>query len=231
MKKIKLPNKRKLIVFALIIVAFVVYMLTRNNSMLETYKQQVTLEHYVEAYMLLEDSENISYQRFLNSHDIDYSLQDYETVLVNTPHSEAFGYASDVALLQNDTIVEYQVTVEEKGLYQLNLDYYVDSDVLNDVIISVLVNGEQQYNESDLVVLPLFWQDVTKEFDTDRYDDELPPSHERIVEWMNQDLYDNRYTTDTPLVFELEDGSNTIQFSTTVLHYVYLGDLNVIALV
>jgi len=224
-----LPNKRKIIVITLLVVAFIVYSLTSNRSMLATYREEVSLQDYVNAYMLLDNAENLSYQRFINNRDVNYSLQDGVAVANNDPHSESYGYDSDVVLLTSDESVIYTAVVDEDGLYQFNLDYYVDSDVLNDVVISVMINGEEQYNESNLVVLPLSWQDVTKEYDIDRYDDQLPPSHQRIVEWSNEDFYDNRYISTTPLLFELEEGSNEIEITTRVLHNVYLGALKVVA--
>lgn len=230
MKKFKLPNLRKLITVALIVAIYIVYTLTSNTSNLQVLQAEATVTDYVNAYMLLEGEDEVpSYQRFLNIRDIKYTLVDQSATLENIPHSESFNYDSDVALLTSDNTVTYEVEMDEQGLYQLNLDYFIEEEQFNDVIISININGMTQYDESQLVILPLKWQDISKDYELDRYQDELPPSHERIVGWDNQDLYDNRYTTSTPLLFELSEGANTIEISTKVLHDVYLGNLDVVA--
>lgn len=239
MKKRRGLIKKILIYLIIALLVVVTISLTTSRSSLDQYREDVTLEDYVDAYMLLDDADNLSYQRFMNEHNILYGSSSYDATFTNIPHSQNFGYEDDVALLNNTETVLYEVTVNEAGLYSFNLDYFiedeevlidealVENEVFNDVIVSALVNGETQYNESDLVILPLLWQDSTKDYSLDRYLDELPPSHERIDEWMNVDFYDNRYSTVAPLYFELEEGLNTIELSTNAFNDTYLGSLTV----
>ncbi|MBO5711315.1 MAG: hypothetical protein J6R47_00615, partial [Acholeplasmatales bacterium] len=48
------------------------------------------------------------------------------------------------------------------------------------------------------------------EFPLDSYGDEAQPQSNRIDEWFSLDLYDNKYSTDTPLLFKLNEGINVI---------------------
>ena len=229
MKNRRIPIKKLSILLTIIVLTVVIFSLTSSRSKLEQYKQEVSVEDYIDSYMLLTDAENLSYQRFINEKDVEYNPSIYSATFTNAPHTESFGFEEDVVLLNSEESVTYQVTVDENGLYELNIDYFVEEEVLSDVIISVHINGETQYNESELVVLPLQWKDSSKIYNIDRYKDELPPSHERIVEWMSVDFYDNRYKTITPLLFGLEEGINEITLSTKALNDVFLGSLTVAA--
>ena len=223
MKKKRLLIKRFSTIIAIVIILVLVLTLTANRSNLEKYREEVSISNYMDAYMLLDDADNLSYQRFINEKDLSYGLSLFNAELDSSPHSQKFGYEGDVALLNSENTVDYEISVTEAGLYSLNLDYFVDSDVLSDIIISLSVNGQIQYNESQLVILPLIWKDSSKEYVLDRYKDELPPNHERIVEWMNTDLFDNRYKTISPLYFELDEGVNVIEVSTNAISDTYLG--------
>jgi ABC-type glycerol-3-phosphate transport system substrate-binding protein len=225
MKKRRLFIKKITTIFAFSLVIVLAITLTSARSNLELYKEEVSLADYMEAYTLLEDADNLSYQRFINEKNITYGSSFFNATLSTAPHSQEFGYEGDVAILNKDQTVIYHVNVTEAGLYSFNLDYFVESEIFSDVIISVLINDETQYNESNLVILPLIWEDSTKEYPIDRYKDELPPNHERVVEWMNTDLFDNRYKTITPLYFELTAGLNIIEVSTNSLSNTYLGQL------
>ncbi|MBN2299754.1 MAG: extracellular solute-binding protein [Acholeplasmataceae bacterium] len=229
MKKTKLKLNKVFIILILVMVAVIIINVTSDKSRLVQYQEEVSLNDYVNAYMLLNNEQNISYQRFLNENDITYGLSDLDATLQTTPHSEFFGYEGVVALLNKESSVSYAVDVNMEGLYYFNIDYFVDEEVLTDVIVSIAVNGETQYNESDLVILPLQWRDVSKIYETDRYNDQLPPSHERIVDWMNTDFYDNRYTSIEPLLFNLETGINNIEITTKSLNDIYAGQLKVVA--
>lgn len=128
-------------------------------------------------------------------------------------------YDSKMQNLNYQDVAEYKVTVDKEGLYYLSLDYISVGDSLSDYTVSMNVNGAQDFTEMDTIALPMIWTDVEegyigsdeqKEFPLDSYGDEMAPSQERVQKWKNTYLYNNTYTSSTPLAFYLKKGENTI---------------------
>jgi ABC-type glycerol-3-phosphate transport system substrate-binding protein len=114
-----------------------------------------------------------------------------------------------VTLDYNDS-VNYEVEIEEEGLYNLVLDYKPIGESLADFSVDVKINEEQSYNEMRNITLPLIWSDETKDFPTDRYGDQTAPYQLRKEEWSSLSLYNNTHYTAEPLLFYLQKGSNVI---------------------
>ena len=114
---------------------------------------------------------------------------------------------------------EYKVTVDKAGLYYLALDYISVGNSLSDYTVSIMVNDKQDYTEMNTIALPMIWtdteegyisSDADKKFPLDSYGDEMAPSQNRVQKWKNIYLYNNTYTSNTPLAFNLKQGENTI---------------------
>lgn len=104
----------------------------------------------------------------------------------------------------------YRITAETAGLYYLQLEYLPLGSTLSDFSVSISINGEQAYSEMKTIALPLFWEDETKSFPTDSYGDESAPRQVRREERRTTYLYNNTYSSATPLVFPLKKGENEI---------------------
>ena len=82
------------------------------------------------------------------------------------------------------------------------------------------VNGKQEYQEMNTIRLPITWKDTDKKnfvssgalktFPKDGYKDEMTPKQQKVQKWTSAYLYNNTYTSTTPLCFYLEKGSNKI---------------------
>jgi hypothetical protein len=136
----------------------------------------------------------------------------------NTPEAVK-DYESQMKELEYQSKAEYKVTVDKAGLYYLSLDYISVGSSLSDYTVSVTINGTQDFTEMNTIALPMLWSDTdegyissddTKEFPLDSYGDEMAPSQNRIQKWTNTYLYNNTYTSSTPLAFLLKKGENTI---------------------
>ncbi|MFQ9514575.1 MAG: extracellular solute-binding protein [Eubacterium sp.] len=128
-------------------------------------------------------------------------------------------YDSQMKELAYQDKAEYKVTVDKAGLYYLSLDYISVGSSLSDYTVSLTVNGKQNYTEMNTIALPMIWSDSdegfvssdgNKEFPLDSYGDEMAPSQNRVQKWKTTYLYNNTYTSTTPLAFKLEKGENTI---------------------
>ena len=74
--------------------------------------------------------------------------------------------------------------------------------------------------EMNTIALPLLWTDTEegfvgseseKEFPVDSYGDEMSPSQKKVQKWTKTYLYNNTYTSSTPLAVYLNAGNNVIE--------------------
>lgn len=128
-------------------------------------------------------------------------------------------YDSQMKAMDYQETAEYKVKVDKEGLYYLKLDYISVGDSLADYTVSMKINGIQDFTEMNTIALPIIWMDteedfigsdMQKEFPLDSYGDEMAPSQERVLRWETTYLYNNTYTSSTPLAFYLKKGENTI---------------------
>lgn len=122
---------------------------------------------------------------------------------------------------------EYHINVEKDGVYVLALDYLSGGDSYLDYILSVEVNGQQQYQELQTVELPLYWEDSISEFMVDRYGDQIAPTQNRVNVWSRTYLYNNTYATVEPLMVTLSAGENILSFKNVSNDGLVLGSLYV----
>ncbi len=129
-------------------------------------------------------------------------------------------YDSNVIELPYQSVAKYTINVAKEGLYYLSLDYISVGNTMSDYTVSMSVNGEKQYTEMNTIALPLLWTDTEegfigseseKEFPVDSYGDEMSPSQKKVQKWTNTYLYNNTYTSSTPLAVYLNAGENVIE--------------------
>ena len=107
----------------------------------------------------------------------------------------------------------YDVTVSKTGLYTISADCTVEGNAFEGVTIETIVNGEMQFYEAATVAVPAFWRDSTKVFPTDKFGDETVPKQEMVTDMRRIDFYDNKYISDTPLLFFFNEGKNTVEIN------------------
>lgn len=231
MKKTKLI--KPLIVTFLIVITFI---LVFNNpflsSDLDEYRLTVNEQTYQEAIALIKGTDayvsRYSYVSFLEDHQVTYGNIVSDATLLTQETLEDYGYTGEKAVdLSQFREATYSVNVPQSGLYYLYLDYYIKDTVLNNLTLSIQINGETQYDDALIVDVPLLWRDQTKEFTLDTYGDESLPAQERVLTWQNLAIYNNMYTTTLPLLFQLNAGVNTITVENVLDGALLIGDLQV----
>jgi len=217
---------------AIMIVVIVLFSKDYNN-----YEPQGELTGTVinGAYMDLSTSlttERYTYIDYLNDLPADsseYGALDERLVLKNT---EAL-FDNDIQSLSlplalNET-ANYEVDLEEEGLYHFGLETLIASATLNNLTLSVKVNGLYLYDDHRAIDIPLTWMDETKEFQVDRYGDQVLPNQVIDEGWRTMPLYNNTYVSVDPLLFNLNEGINTIEITNTTSTVITVGDLTIIA--
>ncbi len=235
--------KKKILIIGLLIGIIAVIFAVTNSITSADVKYDLTEEEINDAYELL--SGNLSefnatntYHDFLDKDQITYLGKSFDATTDHTLASESYGYANGaVHQISYKQEISYKVNVDVSGYYEIEADYFIVGNPLTNYQISVQVNngtyptGSFQYDESEGIEIPLYWKDETKEFPIDSYGDESVPKSVRIDEWKKLSMYDNQYSTSTPLLFYFEGGATndiTITLLTSTGELA-LGDVTVVS--
>lgn len=173
------------------------------------------------------DTPKYTYIDYLNDwgHLLKYDLDDLSSELVSP---DAYTDLESLELsmeLERRDIAEYHVFVPIAGLYHLELDYKIERMVLNNITISVSINNTISYLEQRTIDLPLDWSDESKDFQIDRYGDQILPNQKVDMTWNRRSLFNNTYLSAEPLLFEFQSGWNTIHVENTSSTPVKIGSL------
>ncbi len=213
-------SKKKAVIIllvAVIVIGVCCLLLNRDNA---EYVDAAKEEDVRWAYELLSGS--------LNSAEVMYC--DYlEYAQEKNGTGDYTANAGETTSIDYKESLTYTVMAETDGWYYLSLEYKPMGSTLSDFAVDVKVNGEQAYYEMKTIALPLYWQDETKVFPMDGYGDESAPKQLRIDEWTKVYLYNNTYSSDTPLLFPLKKGENQITVTNISSDGLGLGALTISA--
>ena len=206
-------------VIALIIIAIVFSAFSSQAQFIENDDPDVvaealhllrsTLRNYRETYIDFRRESSLPYGR-----SISYAMPQV------APGS---GPAESLYLAHGDTAY-FAVSVDQAGLYHLNLAYLVDILTHTPSIFRVRINGESQFMEMDTIALRMMFYDETKDFPTNRFGDQSPPMTRRRADWQQDYFYDTAFNTALPFLFGLQAGENIIQL-TNIGQSTYVGQL------
>lgn len=166
---------------------------------------ELTVSKVANAYELLNSSLEQSrqtYWDYLTQYTADESALS-DDFFVNTPTSAS-------VLLEKDQELDYEFNLAQEGWVSFAIDYRVPVANLNNYSVSFMIDGVLPYDEAGRVSLPIHWQDATKDFDVDRYGDEVIPLQNYVTDWRKVALYDTLYQTVDPLKVWMTTGSHTL---------------------
>lgn len=116
------------------------------------------------------------------------------------------------AYLEEDKSLSIDVNVDNKGLYKINLEYYLLTDSYGTNEISISINNQIQYDESRQITLAEKWVDVGN-ITQDRYGNDNLPEQKKSDELLSYTLQDSSRLYLDGLYFLLEKGNNNINIS------------------
>lgn len=108
--------------------------------------------------------------------------------------------------------IEWEVTIEKSGFYNMNVLYYPIEGNSSNIQRSIFIDGILPYSETALVEFDRLWKSQNKTFKTDNRGNELRPVQIEAPEWMNAQVRDSQRYNLEPLKFYLEQGEHTITF-------------------
>lgn len=139
-----------------------------------------------------------------------------------TIYSDYEGKKGDSILTAENSLIEFEITVEESGWYQMSLTYYPVEGKNSDIERSIFLDGDLPYKELSIVTFPRIWHSVTEEtkvnengvtekvWEKDNQGNDVKPKSEEIPEWQTRCVYDKNGYIETPLLIWLEKGIHTI---------------------
>ena len=129
---------------------------------------------------------------------------------------------ADSLLTKENSLVEYEVNIEESGFYDISLLYYPIEGNSSEIQRSFFVDGKLPFDQLAVVEFSRIWtNDITKSYinddgitvkqwETDNQGNDLKPTSVEAPQWITSYLYDSEgYITDELSVY-LEKGTHTI---------------------
>lgn len=194
---------------------------------------QSDYDNLVSFYTVSKDA--IKYQDYLASHDqhrpetevrvdgadfVRYEQQ--ETAAIPEYLENYQGMAGTSVLTTEDSLIEYEFTVEQEGLYDLSLLYYPVEGKNSAIQRSIFLDGSLPYEELSLVEFQRIWTVDTVEsyvnadgitvrsWEKDNQGNDLKPGCVEAPEWTETYLYDSEGYVTTQLSLYFTQGTHTV---------------------
>ena len=188
---------------AVILVVAVFGLLNSNRSKIEPVDLAITPKT---------ESEGLEYSQYLQ---VNQSVPD-ATQEIYVPLNG--GTDQPVKLVAGSEGLTVEVNVPKKAWYGLAVEYAVTSDAMFDYDLSIAVNGKVPYNELNDVPVKAQW-----EIDKATYEEGASPKLKYSEGRLMQLLYDRGAYIQQPLLVCLEEGINTLHFTTETLDFEVYG--------
>lgn len=132
------------------------------------------------------------------------------------------GMAGKSLLTAEDALIEYEVTIEEEGFYNLSFVYYPVEGKNSDIERSIFIDGNLPFKEFSLVTFSRVWMSevdetavgengvAVKVWEKDNQGNDVKPGMVETPEWQSRYVYDSDGYITTPLSVYFTKGTHTI---------------------
>ncbi len=136
--------------------------------------------------------------------------------------SDFEGMAGVSVLTDEDSLIEFEIMVEQAGYYDMSLDYYPVAGKNSAIQRSIFLDGELPYSELSLVEFQRVWTTsiqeaaadekgiLVKNWQSDNQGNHLKPSMEEKPQWLSSYVYDSEGYITTQLAMYLTAGKHTV---------------------
>lgn len=137
-------------------------------------------------------------------------------------YSDYDGMTGDSILTSENALVEFEVEVEQSGLYNLSFLYYPIEGKNSDIQRSIFIDGTLPFKEYSLVSFNRVWASMVdsttvdengvtvKNWAKDNQGNDVKPNSVEVPEWQTRYTYDSDGYVTSPLYVYLEAGTHTI---------------------
>lgn len=131
------------------------------------------------------------------------------------------GKAGNSIYTSEESLVEFEFTVEKAGFYNMSVEYYPVPGKNSDIERSIFIDGELPFKELSLVTFSRVWSVeaettinengfVEKIWSKDNQGNDLKPQGVEVPEWQSRYVYDSDGYITSPLAVYLEKGTHII---------------------
>ena len=117
-----------------------------------------------------------------------------------------------VELSKEKKTLNFEFDVPEAAVYELDIMYRATSKEVNDIYVSVAVDGKVPYTELGNVILRRLWED-DGELRVSKNGNQIAASQKEIYRFTNYRVKDTAGLVDGPLKIALEKGKHTVSVS------------------
>lgn len=190
-------------------------------------------EQIVSQYATAADA--MGYEDYIRLHDsrrpdavLEVAASDYvryeegSAAVAPQVYADYQGMTGDSILTAENSLIEFEVTVAQEGLYDLSLLYYPVEGKNSSIQRSIFLDGQLPYDELSLVEFQRVWTvDITetavneegialRSWVKDNQGNDLKPGTVEIPEWVESYVYDSEGYITTQLALYLTKGTHTI---------------------
>lgn len=126
---------------------------------------------------------------------------------------DSFKYGAPVVKMDSNATATFEVDVPKAGGYLLNMAYYIPESYMQDLLLSLKINGKSPFYECRNLQLKAVWKDASQEYEADVSGNEMYPLPERVYRWEDAYFNSTKYNSDTPYIFYFQAGRNTVTIS------------------
>lgn len=127
-------------------------------------------------------------------------------------HSDLEGMPGTSVWTDETGLIEWEVFVEQAGLYNISVLYFSYEGRNSDIQRSVFINDSQPFFEANSVEFKRTWVNDLPEILRDSKGNDLRPLQTETHVWQEVPIEDPLGTYNEPFVFYLEAGRNTLSF-------------------
>ncbi len=163
-------------------------------------------------------ADEASYTQYAEAHkDAAYSGEDVEVSLSSVKRADGTVYALEefegrqtIKSAKGEEYMEFTVDIPKSGLYQIEVDYYLDTISSDEGKRILYIDGAAPFKECSDITLSRFFRDASEPV-INSLGDETRPAQEAIPGWRTAKFEDTSGVSAEPFKFYLEKGKHTVQ--------------------
>jgi len=205
---------KKLLGATVVIAVLMVYFaLTKEEDSFEAKYVGATLNTEVEGL-----GRSNTYTKYLERHTgTKKATSTIDIDIFNYSYAEGVEMLSDfegvekVLKTEENSILEYRITVKEAGMYQAYLEYFPLKSRGTDIERCIYLNGEIPFLGAETITFSRIWGDMEGGVKKDNQGNDIRPSQVEKPRWESSYFKDFMGYYTEPYYFYLEAGENTIR--------------------
>ncbi|MBB3108803.1 ABC-type glycerol-3-phosphate transport system substrate-binding protein [Paenibacillus phyllosphaerae] len=115
-----------------------------------------------------------------------------------------------LALVDENSWVEYEFEVPQDGFYQFGMDYYAMPGKRSSLVRSVEIDGAYPFYQSKKLELQRMWKEAGETW-FDNQNNEFNPKREEVTGWQYREFRDSEAKSYDPFRYYLKQGKHTIR--------------------